>query len=65
MPHSMLKVVHVKWTGREEGAQPPWEELEQRLRAEEIMTLEGVFSVTVDSPDGKEVHVMAIGEQAF
>jgi len=65
MPHSMLKVVHVKWNGREQGDPPPWVELEEKLRHEEIMTLEGVFSVTVDGPEGKEVHVIAIGEQAF
>jgi len=65
MAHSMLKVVHVQWTGREEGAPPPWVELEQKLRAEEIMTLEGTFTVVEDGPEGRQVHLIAVGEQAF
>jgi hypothetical protein len=61
----MLRVVHVKWTNREEGAPPPWEELEDKLRKNEIMPLEGILTVEEPRKEGAEVHVIAVGEQSF
>ncbi len=41
------------------------DERDTTLRAEEIMTLEGTFTVVEDGPEGRQVHLIAVGEQAF
>jgi len=65
MPHSMLKVLHVKWTGREASAESPWDELERRLHKEEVMNVQAALAVTDESSGQKEIHLVVIGEQAF
>jgi len=61
----MLKVIHVKWTGREANSGSPWDELERVLHKEEVMNVQAALAITEEGAGQKDIHLVVIGEQAF